>query len=248
MSRALAVLFTLALVAPASASAGERILGKPGTFTCGGLPFPQSAFRNPTGAELGEDGPAGALRDTIRRFNMEGPAGAELPTRGWRVLARTPDRVEFQTGRPDDDGFVGWYVTAELRDGHWRGGSLGACGAWRVLDGHEAPGLRLAHDTRPRRRTRTLTLEITTGNCGGDGHPADRFERIEVLETRHTVTLLALMRPEPELPPDTACPAIGYVFREKVRLARPLGRRAIRDASRFPALEIGRALSAPARK
>jgi hypothetical protein len=64
-----------------------------------------------------------------------------------------------------------------------------------------------------------------TGGCGGEP-PEDRFERIEVLETRHTVTVLALLRPEPPPPPGTPCPAVGHV---------------IRDASRFPPAVLGRA-------
>jgi hypothetical protein len=233
-------LLTAVLAAPAAAE--EPILGRPGTFSCaveGGLTFPQSAFRNPTGAERGRDEPARLLRRALREFDGTDPRAPKLPAHGWRELVRTAEQVEFHNDRPEGIFTNGWSVTVEFRDGRWQGGIVGQCAARRVVPGHEVPEVTLPVG-RPRRSARALTVLVTTGGCGGEP-PEDRLERIEVLETRHTVTVLALLRPEPPPPPGTPCPAVGHVLRESVDLARPLGGRAVRDASRFPPAVLGRA-------
>ena len=241
MSRALALLVALTLLGAASpAAAGEGILGKPGVFTCGGPSFPQSAFRNPTGAEQADDGPARALRAVIAESRQtDDPAFDGLPTRGWRVLVRSPDAVEFHAGRRADAEGFGWYVhVGRLEGDQWSDLSFGTCVAERVVPRHEVAPIGLS-PAKLRRSTRTVTVDLTAGGCGGP-RPERRFEGFEVVETAHTVTLLALLRSSPP-PPGAGCPDIAYTFRAKVRLGRPLGRRAIRDASRFPARKVGRA-------
>jgi hypothetical protein len=235
----LAPVAVLALFAPPAL--GASILDQPGVFSCdGGLPFPQSALRAPGGAERGDDGPARALRRFIRTHGGRRAGLPVVPRRGWRVLARSDDVVVFQAGGPDGEGNFGTYVEVEHYSRGWRSGPFGGCGAYRVVEGHEVAELLPPGRSRLRRGARSIRVPILTGSCGG-GDPSDRFERFELRETRRTVTVLALMRPDPPPPPGFACPAIGYVVQRTVRLEHRLGRRALRDGGRFPPLFLGRA-------
>jgi hypothetical protein len=221
---ALVLMTLVALAAPAGADGS--VLGRPGRFTCGGsVSFPQSAFRNPTGAEAGADPASQALRDYVTHN-----PGRHLPTGGWRELVRTADQAVFQNGPPSSR--VG--LTVRLVDGTWSVVGSG-CSARRVVPGLSATQVGLRR--RPSARGRALSVVLSGGACVEN---PGRLKRLEVHETRHTVTLLALLRPDPPLPPDTACPAIGIVRFVPVRLNRPVGGRVIRDASRFPARVLGR--------
>ena len=213
------------------------MLDRPATLTCDGkVTFGQRAFRNPTGAERGADDAARALRE----FIAAQPPGA-YPARGWRTLARTGQVVVFHHGRPD----AGVAVTIRLVDDRWR--AVGRrCRARRVARGFLVASFQVAERASLTPGSRTIKVTLYGGGCTGD--PLRRLRRIEVRETPHAVTILVLNRPVAPLPPGVSCPADQIIGFKKVRLARPLGRRAIRDASRFPPLVIGRALSAPARK
>ena len=76
-------------------------VGAGGPFVgCGSFAYPPSAFDGPTGAELGDDAAAQALRDLIN--DPEG-IGA-LPPSDWRRLLDSDDEVVFGSGEPRNDG------------------------------------------------------------------------------------------------------------------------------------------------
>jgi hypothetical protein len=52
------------------------------------------------------------------------------------------------------------------------------------------------------------------------------------------VTLLVLLRPEPQRTEDSDC--LPATFTRRVELPAPLGTRALRDASKFPPALLGR--------
>jgi hypothetical protein len=224
VSRPLALLIALLSIAPATAHAG--VLDEPATLTCDGrVTFPQRAFRNPTGAERGSDPAAQALREQI--------AAEDLPAAGWRTLARTGDIVVFHHGLPH----AGATVTVGLVDGEWKVVRRG-CRATRVVPGLTVAPLRLWNPPRLTARSRTIRVTLFGGGCVRD--PLRRLRRIEVRETRHTVTVLVLLRRVRPPPPGVSCPSDQIIGFKKVRLRHPLGRRAIRDARTFPARTVRR--------
>jgi hypothetical protein len=89
------------------------------------------------------------------------------------------------------------------------------------------------------RRSRTLKVNVLTGRCSAVA-PARRFRLIHTEERKHTLTLLALLEPE-KVQPFVACPSVLVGIPRTVWLGRPLGRRAVRDASSWPPRRIGRA-------
>ena len=201
-------------------------------LTCfgGGPSFAPSAFANPTGAEAAETPQAQALREQIR---AEREAGfPPRPEMGWRILAETPDAVLFHPGRRDS----GVAYTVRLVDG--RGGVAGSgCTPRRFVRDFEVASVAL----RPGfvRRSRTLKVSVLTGRCSAVA-PARRFRLVNAEERKHTLTLLALLKPE-KVQPFVACPSVGVNVAATVYLGRPLGRRALRDASVWPPRTLGRA-------
>jgi hypothetical protein len=221
-----AVLACLACCAPASAD----VLDEPVTLDCGGLTFSPAAYSNPTGAERADTPQAQALRDYLR----QAAEYTNLPDTGWRVVAESPDAILFHAGRADSGDAV-MFVRV---DGSWRPRSVG-CTPMRVVPGLAVSPVRLRRDKpapSPSARSLALTFFLNLNGCR-----IDTFRRFAVRETRHTVTVLALLDPGPAPPPNVACSTVLMLGTARVKLERPLGRRAIRDASGFPVKTIGRA-------
>jgi hypothetical protein len=204
----------------------------PVKLTCDGrLTFAPSAFTNPTGAEAADRPQAQALRDLIRAQRESGRP--PFPATAWRVLVETADTVTFHHGRADS-GTAFTFVRVE---GQWRFRASG-CSARRVIDGYAVSPIRPVSGRKPLQRdARRVVFSIELGG----GCQRHDFERFVVRETRHTVTVLALLRPGPTPPPDAICPAVLFGGLEALRLQRPLGRRAIRDAAVYPVKPVARA-------
>lgn len=91
---------------PAALGPDEPLVG------CGSIAYPPSAFDSPTGAELGDDEAAKALRDLI-----ESPEGIEgIPESVWRRLFDSDDAVVFGSGAPRNDGTEQGLVEVSLRN------------------------------------------------------------------------------------------------------------------------------------
>jgi hypothetical protein len=225
----LAAMLIGALALPGTA--GAKAWHGPVQLTCGpGPPFAPSAFANPTGAEAADTPQAQALRDQLRAERDTG--FPSQPQTGWRILAETADVVLFHHGRPDS----GVAYTFTLVDGRWRVSSFG-CTPRRFVRDFEVARveLRPGYD----RRSRSLKVYALTGHCSAVA-PARRFRLVHTEERRHTLTLLALLKPE-KIQPFVACPSVGVNVPATVYLERPLGRRAVRDASVYPPRMLGRA-------
>jgi hypothetical protein len=216
-----------AFCAPAQAD----VLDDPVTLSCGGSPaFSPAAFHNPTGAERADTPQAQALRDYLRQAQEY----TDLPPTGWRILVESPDTIVFQADPRDSYNTL----TFVFFDGAWRARGQG-CSAMRVVPGLAVSPVHLRRDRpSPRPSARSIAL---TYYLNGNGCQIDTFRRFAVRETRHTVTVLALLDPGPAPPPNVACSMAIMLGSARVKLDRPLGRRAIRDASGFPIKTIGRA-------
>ena len=232
-------LTVLAVAACGGSGADRQAVGA--NFECGGVRFSRVALRAPTGAERGRSPEAGALRRLLRSVDARNIA---MPKRGWRKLAGASGEALFTAGR---DGMPITDYAVITRDGdEWRVKRFGGCMPRRVDEGFTIPSWRVAPGTRLRHRARIIPVEYVVGTCDPSRAGVERARRmgvparIEVNETRHTVTATVLVHSEPP-PKDQACPALGVRVRAKIQLKHPLGQGVVvRDGSTLPPARVAR--------
>jgi hypothetical protein len=202
----------------------SRVASRPSPdkqLTCDDMTFPESAMSAPPGAEKGRDPAAHALVAFLASDAARDPW--VLPKRGWKQLARDPDRAMFALGKP---GKVDFVVRVRRQGGTWKWVGYGGCRPRVVVDGLVATSWSL-HTKALEPGTRKVPLAFVTGECV-------RFDRAVVSTTPDAVTITVLLRRVPP-PAGNACADVGYPGRQEVVLPEPLGRRALVDGGTVPA-------------
>jgi hypothetical protein len=194
-----------------------------------GVVFSDKVLRGAGGAERGADPPAQVLRDLVD--NPREDAG-HSPRTGWRVLARTHDRVVY--GQPDPGTPGSWdFVDVRGSDDRWHVETRGLCRTYLVPQG----GLIAISWQLQRRGSRRVILSYESGGGCGD-EPA--FDHAEVKGSHSAVTITVYLRPPPTPPPpDPAggpygCGGHGLTVIRVVRLGGRLGDRVLRDGATLP--------------
>jgi hypothetical protein len=223
--------FAFAGVATAASTAGpdpavHKWPSWPHQATCGVLPFdPVPVFSGPTGVELGSRPSEVALREVLQKRVFPW-----LPQHNWRLLAESQDQAEFTTGRL---GARSDWLLFEQRGGIWRWVSSGACIPRSLRDGIKSAEWSLDPEKpRPRPRSRVLTLRVSEQNgCTGGANPNPRVQEPELRYTKTRLIVTLWVKP---LPPDYyTCPGV-FAPPYRIRLPRPLGRRALLDGGTYP--------------
>ncbi len=201
--------------------------GTEATVNCGMGPFPASALAGPTGAELGDDPVAVALRAYIPGMALL--VGGDPPPDGWRQLSRDDTHALFGLGQPPRMGFV----QLTLIDGVWHAGpsSTGECRPRLSVTGAGLaewslePGLPLDPGTT------TLHVLVHELGChGGESTPPDRIRTPEIRDDPTQVTVLITVTPLDGTQTCPGPPPTPYV----VTLPTPLGTRTLADGAFLP--------------
>jgi hypothetical protein len=193
-------------------------------LACGDITFPETSLFAPAGAETGRDPAARALAAFLASEAAKDPW--VLPKTGWKQLTRDNDRAMYGLGRP---GTVDFAVRIRRQGTQWKWVGYGTCRPQVVVPGFEIARWELTSKTLSP-GTRVVPIAFETGACVKE----DRFDHAQVVTTDDAVTITVYLRPI-QLPPGTACAAVGRLAHRDVALPEPLGRRALLDGSTVPA-------------
>lgn len=198
--------------------------------SCGSIAYAPSAFDNPTGAELGDDDAAKALRDLI-----ENPDGIEgIPESGWRRLFDSDALVVFGSGEPRNDGTEDGLVEVSLKDDG--AGFVFYQSAYGCTPLAHVPGRSVVEFVIPKGAAVTadstaVAVLVTEMQCTGGVPVGDRLGKPLVRYGPATIEVLF-----------TARPLDGEVFTcignqpssTTLHLDEPIGERRILDLSGYP--------------
>lgn len=201
-------------------------------YQCQGVTFPKRRLFARSGAELGRDPAARALRRYLRseRLDFE-------PRHGWKLLARRADVALYGARAPDDPPnhpvTLGLVVRRVQRG--WGAVSSGDCTPERAVPALDVAQWALAPDSVASRGSRTLAIMVEPPDVCQD--PILDFDHAEVAYSPRKVTLLVFMRKLPPHP-GISCPAFLPFTHRDIRLPRPLGKRVVQDPSVYPPRNI----------
>jgi hypothetical protein len=194
--------------------------------SCGGLPFkPLVAFARPTNAENERKPSAAALRRVLAE-GLYREFGA--PKHGWRLLAETSDFAEFAAGRL---GHTVQVIPVERQGHRWKQiGYSGGCAPAVLRKGQTAITWTLASDQKLRPSTRTIEINLGSGECDSGLPQAERLERPSFREENGALLMALWLRPYRH---DATCQGT-FEPPVKIRLPRRLGHHKLLDGGVFP--------------
>lgn len=215
--------------------------------------FPLSALSSPTGAEMVEDPPTEALRESAA---VQQDLGT-VPSGPWRRIVDTEDRVLYMVGDLDPadlDGSspVGFVEIVRL-DGRWSEGSsmFGPCNRLVLHpgEGNVVAHWRLDPDSLPVDVSAATALRLEVrGNllwCPGVLRQAELVGP-DVIESEQSVTIRVAFADPPIDPFDCEGESVEESPIEvTVPLNAPLGDRQVLDGNVYPARVVDRQLAPP---
>jgi hypothetical protein len=199
--------------------------GSEAIVNCSMGPFPASALAGPTGAELGDDPLAAALRAYIP--GMAALLGGNPD--GWRLLTRDDTHALFGLGQPPRMGFV----QLTLVDGVWKAGpsTTGECRPRLAVGDVSLASWTL--DPRFPYDPAATTLHVLVDELGCHGTESTPPERIRPPEIRDDPTQVTVLITATPLEGDQTCPGpppTPFV----VTLPTPPGQRPLADGAYLP--------------
>lgn len=198
----------------------------PHRVSCGGLRFnPIVAFNSPTGVENENTPQVRAMKELIYKELRE----ESTRKRDWRLLAEEGGRAEFGSGRLPDE--MEWIVVERER-GRWdASGYASGCEPASMRRGLEAITWTLAPQPRLRPRTRSILVELGSGECSSGRPQAPRLQKPEFREQNGALLMSLWLRPLP--PGFYTCEGI-IEPPVRIKLPEPLGERRLLDGGTYP--------------
>lgn len=193
--------------------------------TCGGRPFPTSAFEAPADAEQGDDAASAALRRSLE----EPVEPAITPLEGWRVLRRAERQVVFGAGEPPDI----ITLTVELEDDVWSWAGQGQCTVRLWRKGAASADWDVDPERSPSPEDRVLHLLLSERACTSGADPRPRLEEPQVSYGESVVTIALFVRHLG--PPGVFHTCIGFpAVPIEVELEEPLRDRRLLNGGIYP--------------
>lgn len=196
----------------------------PRFLSCGAIPFRPSALRRARGYERRDNPAARALRAFLKRSADE----VAQPRRGWFLLARRRNQIEFAAGRLPELGAMSF----ERRDGRWRWVSSGGCSPRAYRRGRaETVTWRRASPSRPPSRDAThIPVLVKEDSCASGQEATGRVLAPWVHYGERVVTVTYFIHPLGGAQTCQGVPATRAVL----VLNEPLNGRALRDGGPYP--------------
>jgi hypothetical protein len=193
-------------------------------LTCGlDETYPTAALDRPAGDELGLDPAAAGLRKWITGRNA---TGQDVPTQGWRIVAREPGLVTYLADAGDHWEVVVMKAGALDTWEFWEGGDCQLSVA--LPNGIGFASWRLDPARLPGPKTQSVSLLGTELACASGKPPGARVRPPIVAETHDSVVIGLLVTIK-----GGDCPG-NPEFPVRVPLSAALGTRTLYDGSTFP--------------
>ncbi len=195
-------------------------------LACSELPFRRGALRRPPGYARRDNPAAVALRKFVRtRAYAYGQ-----PRRGWFLLARRDDLIEFAARSAAGGPRVLGHLTFERRGDRWDWAESGDCEPRAYRKGLTASLWRRDADARPLTRATTrVAVLVHEDNCSSGRRASGRVLRPLVHYGRRAITVTYYIRPPSGNQTCQGNPPTPVIL----VLDKPLGDRYLRDGGPY---------------
>lgn len=189
---------------------------------CGAIPFRPAAVHRSRGYERRTNPAARALRTFLRTSADE----VGQPRRGWFLLGRRGNVIEFAAGRQPEFG----HMTFTRRQGRWTWDGSGSCVPRAFYDGLQAVTWRRDPGGPVATRGTHIPLLVQEEDCASGQDARRRVLRPFVHYGRRAITVTYFIRP---LSGYQTCQSVPPTDVTLI-LDEPLGSRRLRDGATVP--------------
>jgi len=209
---------------PAESDSRRVPYASPPFLSCGAIPFRRDALRRPRGYERRDNPAARALRGFLERNADD----VGQPRKGWFLLARRRNHIEFAAGRLPELGAMSF----ERLNGQWRWSGSGGCSprAYRKGRAETVTWRRAPPKREPSQEATEIPVLVQEDSCASGRDATGRVLPPWVHYDEATVTVTYFIRP---LGGAQGCPGVPPTPATLV-LDEPLNGRALRDGGPYP--------------